>query len=87
MTKLAQPRALLQPLPVAVSGAGGAAVTLAGAWTFQLLGFEPCELCLKQRYPYYAALPLAATAIFFARNAQPVTARADSRLACGDLYR
>ena len=51
------------------------AATLAGAWTFQLLGFEPCELCLKQRYPYYAALPLAAAAIFLARNAQPVGAR------------
>ena len=28
-----------------------AAVTLAGAWTFQALGFEPCELCLKERFP------------------------------------
>lgn len=75
MTKLAQTRALLQPLPTATLVLAAAAATLAGAWTFQLLGFEPCELCLKQRYPYYAALPLAAAAIFLARNAQPVTAR------------
>ncbi len=68
-------RALLQPLPVACLVLAGAAVTLAGAWTFQGLGFEPCELCLKQRYPYYAALPLAAAAIFFARRAPTWVAR------------
>ncbi len=68
-------RALLQPLPVACLVLAGAAATLAGAWTFQSLGFEPCELCLKQRYPYYAALPLAAAAIFFARNGATGAAR------------
>jgi disulfide bond formation protein DsbB len=75
MTKIAQLRFLLQPLPAAALVLLGAAVTLAGAWTFQSLGFEPCELCLKQRYPYYAALPLAAAAIFLARNAPPFTAK------------
>ncbi len=68
-------RALLQPLAAASLILAGAAVTLAGAWSFQALGFEPCELCLKQRYPYYAALPLAAAAIFLARNAQTTAAR------------
>ena len=33
---------------------------LAGAWTFQGLGYQPCELCLTQRYAFYAAAPLAA---------------------------
>jgi disulfide bond formation protein DsbB len=75
MTKFTQLRSLLQPLPAAALVLLGAAVTLAGAWTFQSLGFEPCELCLKQRYPYYAALPLATAAIFLARNAPPITAR------------
>lgn len=65
-----QLRALLTPLPVAVLLLAGAAATLAGAWTFQSLGVEPCELCLKERYPYYAALPLSAAAIFLARNAR-----------------
>jgi len=38
-----------------------AAVTLAGAWYFQLvLGLQPCPLCLEQRYAYYLAVPLAA---------------------------
>jgi disulfide bond formation protein DsbB len=36
-----------------------AAATLAGAWYMQLVwGLEPCELCLKQRYAYYAIVPL-----------------------------
>jgi disulfide bond formation protein DsbB len=36
------------------------AATLAGAWFFQLVvGLSPCPLCLDQRIPYYAALPLA----------------------------
>lgn len=72
MTRL---RALLQPLPAAALILAAVAVTLAGAWTFQAFGFEPCELCLKQRYPYYAALPLAAAAIFLARNAPPFAAK------------
>jgi disulfide bond formation protein DsbB len=68
-------RALLQPPTVAALVLAGAAATLAGAWTFQSLGFEPCELCLKQRLPYYAALPLAAAAFFLARNGGMAAAR------------
>jgi disulfide bond formation protein DsbB len=68
-------RQICQPLPAAGLVLAGAAVTLAGAWTFQSLGFEPCELCLKQRYPYYAALPLAAAALFLARSAQTAASR------------
>jgi len=38
-----------------------AAATLAGAWFIQLvLGIQPCELCLAQRYAYYLVVPLAA---------------------------
>jgi len=47
------------------------AATLAGAWISQWLGYLPCELCLKQRYAYYLALPLALAAFF----ATPVNAR------------
>lgn len=42
------------------------AATLAGAWTAQWLGYLPCELCLKQRYAYYAGLPLALAALIAA---------------------
>jgi disulfide bond formation protein DsbB len=36
-----------------------AAATLGGAWIFQAFGYAPCELCLKQRIPYYIGVPLA----------------------------
>ncbi len=34
-----------------------AAATLGGAWIFQAFGYAPCELCLKQRIPYYNRHP------------------------------
>ncbi|MGH6854840.1 MAG: disulfide bond formation protein B [Aestuariivirga sp.] len=34
-----------------------AAATLMGAWLFEYYGYAPCELCLKQRWPYYFAIP------------------------------
>jgi disulfide bond formation protein DsbB len=48
-----------------------AALTLAGAWFFQLvLGLQPCPLCLEQRYAYYLAVPLAiVVAVAAARDA------------------
>jgi disulfide bond formation protein DsbB len=48
-----------------------AALTLAGAWFFQLvLGLQPCPLCLEQRYAYYLAIPLAiVVAVAAARDA------------------
>ncbi|MBV1701041.1 MAG: disulfide bond formation protein B [Hyphomicrobiales bacterium] len=34
--------------------------TIAGAWIYQANGYAPCELCLKERIPYYIGVPLAA---------------------------
>jgi disulfide bond formation protein DsbB len=34
--------------------------TIAGAWIFEAAGYLPCELCLMQRWAYYAAIPLTA---------------------------
>ena len=34
-------------------------LTIAGAWIFEYYGYAPCELCLKQRWAYYAGVPLA----------------------------
>ena len=39
-------------------------LTIAGAWVFEAFGFAPCELCLKQRFAYYAGVPLAAVLAF-----------------------
>src|SRR3954447_1694609 len=49
-----------------------AALTLAGAWFFQLvLDIRPCPLCLEQRYAWYLAAPLGALlALAAARGAR-----------------
>ncbi len=44
----------------------GALATLAAAWTFEASGFAPCELCLTERWAFYAGAPLAALAAFCA---------------------
>jgi disulfide bond formation protein DsbB len=41
-----------------IAFAGGA--TILGAWIFEVYGYAPCELCLKQRYAYYGGVPIAA---------------------------
>ncbi len=34
--------------------------TIAAAWGFELIGgYVPCPLCLQQRWPYYAVVPLS----------------------------
>ena len=36
------------------------ALTIAGAWFFELvIKLKPCPLCLEQRWPYYIGIPLA----------------------------
>ena len=47
-----------------------ALATILGAWVFEYAGFAPCELCLMQRWAYYAAVPLALVVAYVApRNA------------------
>ena len=54
------------PLLIALSILAAAALSIAGAFVFEVLGFAPCELCLTERIPYYAAIPLAGVAALFA---------------------
>jgi disulfide bond formation protein DsbB len=54
----------LSSLRIALAVLIVAAGSIAGAWIFQALGYAPCELCLKQRLPYYAGIVLAAVAAF-----------------------
>ena len=49
--------------------------TIAGAWIFQWAGYPPCDLCLEQRYAYYAGVPLAALAFLLARGGLEGAAR------------
>lgn len=34
--------------------------TILAAWGFELAGYLPCPLCLRQRWAYYAVVPLSA---------------------------
>ena len=34
-------------------------LVIVGAWIFEVAGYPPCELCLKQRWAYYLGVPLA----------------------------
>lgn len=43
-----------------------AVTSISGAFVFEALGYPPCELCFKERIPYYAAIPLAGLALVFA---------------------
>lgn len=48
---------------------------IATVWGFQLIGgVLPCALCLEQRVPYYAAIPLTIAALLIAPRA-PLLAR------------
>jgi disulfide bond formation protein DsbB len=47
-----------------------AAATILGAWAFQLAGYSPCELCLKQRVPYYVGIPIALLTLLVASRHQ-----------------
>jgi len=53
-----------------------AILTLAIVWILQAAGYAPCELCLTERYAFYAALPLSAATLFLARASQSGFARA-----------
>jgi disulfide bond formation protein DsbB len=61
---LASALTLARKEPAAVAAGAICAIGLAallGAYFFQyVIGLPPCPLCLEQRYPYYASIPLAA---------------------------
>jgi disulfide bond formation protein DsbB len=65
-------RATNPALAAALAIAAIAALTLAGAWFFQLvLDIRPCPLCLEQRYAYYLAVPLGALLAWAAARHAP----------------
>ncbi len=57
----------LTPQEIALLAFALALATIAGAWAFEASGYLPCELCLKQRWAYYAGVPLAAVTALVAR--------------------
>ena len=64
------------PLRIALFILAIAASSIAGAFVIEMLGFAPCELCLKERIPYYAAIPIAIFAVLFAVRSQRKLLRA-----------
>lgn len=64
-------RRILAALIFAVSLAA-----IGGAWAYEALGYLPCELCYKERVPYYAAFVLAPLAGFAVRAGRAGLARA-----------
>jgi disulfide bond formation protein DsbB len=51
-------------------------LTIVGAWIFQRAGYEPCPLCLKQRWAYYAVVPLSLVLALAAGSKNRSTGRA-----------
>lgn len=49
----------------------GSAALLAGAFTFQALGYAPCHLCLLQRWPHGAAIVIGLLAYFIPARVWP----------------
>jgi disulfide bond formation protein DsbB len=49
--------------------AAASVAILAVVWIFQSFGYAPCELCLTQRYAFYAAIPLALLTALATRSA------------------
>ena len=65
LTTISPPRAVLLILMVATA-------TILGAWIFEYFGYAPCELCLKQRWAYYAAILLSFGLAWGARSSPQV---------------
>lgn len=53
-----------------------ALAAIGGAWIYEWLGYLPCELCYKERIPFYAAFVLAPLAGFAARTSRRGLGRA-----------
>ena len=65
----------IPPRALAALAALGAAAVLGGALAFQHIGgLAPCVLCYWQRYPYWAAIPLAALAALLAPRSPKLAA-------------
>ena len=76
MEILSRALALLTPLRAAALVFALALATIVGAWIFEKAGYAPCDLCLKQRWAYYAGVPLAALAMLAAWGGMRAATRA-----------
>lgn len=66
--------------------AGVSLASLASAWIFQFMGFEPCELCYAERNPYYFAVPAGVLAAALAGGAPRAAALILAAICAAMLY-
>ncbi len=64
-----------EPRAIAALLLASSLTTIAGAWAYEKLGYLPCELCYKERVPYYAAIALAPLAGWAAQTGRAGLAR------------
>lgn len=67
---------VLEPRNASLLILAAAVAAIGGAWAYEAYGYLPCELCYKERVPYYAALALAPIAAFCAQVGWRGTTRA-----------
>jgi disulfide bond formation protein DsbB len=66
---------LLSPRGMASLILAASIAAIGGAWTYEYLGYLPCELCYKERVPYYVAFLLAPLAGLAAQTGRLELAR------------
>lgn len=76
-TRAADPAAAGIAAGIALAGAAA----VAAVWILQARGYTPCELCLKERLPFYAGVPIAAALALLAPLGRKPPARAALRAA------
>lgn len=64
--------------------AGGSAILLIAAWSFQAIGYAPCELCIWQRWPHGAAVLIGMTTIVLPTAVPPLLGAA-AAMATGSI--
>ncbi len=67
---------LKTPFAIALAILAIAVSSIVGAFVFEAFGYAPCELCLKERIPYYAAIPVAWLALLFSAQGLKTLLRA-----------
>ena len=76
---------LKTPFAIALAILAIAVSSIAGAFVFEAFGYAPCELCLKERIPYYAAIPVAGLALLFSVRGPKTLLRAGFVVLVADL--
>lgn len=73
---LSTPASLSSAARWALAIAAVSVATIAVVWSLERAGFAPCELCLKERIPFYGAVPLAALVAWLAAKQRTGLAQA-----------